>query len=123
MGVAGVIGHISVLRSVFSDLQQQNFPRGQDSIFARDILAFYGRKADTMLCLTVPLSLFCDGGPVEPSFWQQTKHFVAYFIIKLASIPPVLHLATAGMIVLFVMAVLWRRYAKHSSGPSSGPES
>jgi hypothetical protein len=52
-------GHISVLRSVFSEVQQSNLPRGQDAKFARDILKHFGRKEDTMACLDVPLTLYC----------------------------------------------------------------
>jgi glycosyltransferase involved in cell wall biosynthesis len=52
-------GHISVLRSVFSEVQQTDMARGQDSRFARDILKHFGRHDDTMECLNVPLSLYC----------------------------------------------------------------
>jgi hypothetical protein len=58
-------GHISVLRSVFSEVQQSNLARGQDAKFARDILRHFGRKEDTMACLNVPLTLYCHQGQIR----------------------------------------------------------
>jgi hypothetical protein len=59
-------GHISVLRSLFSEVQQTDMARGQDSRFARDILKHWGRHEDTMECLNAPLSLYCHQWKVQP---------------------------------------------------------
>jgi hypothetical protein len=96
-------GHISVLRSVFSHLEQGNSSRGQDSAFARDILSFYGRKSDTMLCLTSPLCLYCDGGD---SLWQRITHFILDLDVRW----------TVVCIVLILgLALAVRSYSKQKS--------
>jgi hypothetical protein len=61
-------GHISVLRSVFSEVQQTDLPRGQDAKFARDILKHFGRHEDTMVCLDVPLTLYCHEATIRWAF-------------------------------------------------------
>jgi hypothetical protein len=58
-------GHISVLRSVFSEVQQSDLSRGQDAKFARDILRHFGRHEDTFACLDVPLTLYCHQASIR----------------------------------------------------------
>jgi hypothetical protein len=58
-------GHISVLRSVFMEVQQSDLSRGQDAKFARDILKHFGRNEDTMACLDVPLTLYCHQSSIR----------------------------------------------------------